>query len=391
MSSDVSTLPEPSALALAHSEKLVTLMRERIEKNGPIAFSDYMKMALYEPGLGYYQSGTYKFGQQGDFTTAPEMSPLFSYCLAKQCMPVLKADKTAAILEFGAGSGKMAGDILHYLAQENCLPSHYYILEVSADCRARQETYLKKTCGDLKCEVVWLDQLPVDFSGVILANEVLDAMPIELFCYQDNALNTVYVDADTTQFKTCLKPANDKTLNAFNEIKNDIDLTQWPNDYTSEINPLLPGWIKSLSACLKQGLVLLIDYGFSRFEYYHPDRYMGTLIGHYQHHTLTDPFYLPGLMDLTAHVDFTAVVQAATTNGFDLEGYCTQAQFLLNQDITGLLETITAPTARLKANSAIKLLTLPNEMGDLFKVMGLSKGIDIDITGFDQGDISYKL
>jgi len=379
----ITSLPTPPPDALAHSHQFLRYLIAHIQKNnGSLSFADYMDLARY------YISGTQKFNVGGDFTTAPEISPLFSQCIARQCEQIfpLIADQ-ADILEFGAGTGRMAADILNYLATENVLPRHYYILELSAELKKRQEQTIATICPDLLPKVQWLKNLPVEFSGVILANEVLDAMSVHRFHITNNQIYTL----DVTEKNGLLK---DHLLST--KIKALLDLfvsQEWPETYTSEINLNIQPWIKSLSACLKQGAILLIDYGFSKPEYYHPQRTQGTLMCHYQHQAHTDPFYYPGLQDITAHVDFSAVYQAAIATGLEILGYTQQASFLLGCGLIELLQKqhILSEKEKAKQNHAINLLTSPAEMGEIFKVMMLGKKIDEACMGFSLSDRQDRL
>lgn len=327
-----SHLPLPSQELQQHSQQLITHICQRIALQGRISFADYMQMALYEPGLGYYSAGMQKFGVGGDFITAPEISPLFAQCLAQQIQSVATQLGNSDILEIGAGSGQLAVDLLATLATNNALPAHYYILELSAELRDRQQQKLAALIPQYLDRITWCDHLPTNLHGVIIANEVIDAMPIRRFCYHDNQLFECYVTCDNQQLNEVLAPPGAELTAAFNHLA--IETTT--QDYTSEINLLLPGWLASLGDSMISGLVLLIDYGFPCREYYHPDRSMGTLMCHYQHRAHSDPYFWPGLQDITAHVDFTAVAEAAVAAGFTVSGYTTQANFLLNCGLTDL-------------------------------------------------------
>jgi SAM-dependent MidA family methyltransferase len=352
------TLPRPSDDALAHSERLQQIIKTRLEKDHWITFADYMRMALYEPGLGYYSAGAKKFGASGDFVTAPIISPLFSQCLANFC---IKNFPQKNILELGAGTGVMAKDILLFLEKKHQLPENYFILEVSADLRQKQQHYLQHHIPHLYTMITWLDTLPENFEGIILANEVLDAMPVNLFHYQHNQLFEVGVGVNPNQFVYDEKPADDALLHAVTALSlNNTD------NYLSEINLQLPAFLTSLSYCLQKGFIVFIDYGFTEETYYHPQRSEGTLMCHYRHYAHTNPFLYPGLQDITAHVDFTALAKAAEANGLEVDYFANQARFLLEN---GLLELATAPD--LATAQQINTLTAPHEMGELFKVMVL--------------------
>jgi SAM-dependent MidA family methyltransferase len=384
------TLPAPSPLAKAHTELLRSRIVQKIQQEGPIPFSEFMGMALYEPGLGYYSAGARKFGPDGDFVTAPEISPLFSRCLAKQCAQVLAEIPGGSILEFGAGSGVMARDILLWLRAQNSLPEHYFILEVSADLRDRQKTLLAELEPSLFNRVVWLDNLSEAFSGVILANEVLDAMPVTKF-FVDQDIREFYVDYCDNEFAWCLREIKNpgliekiKALPIFATAESVVSEVTQPfseGAYESEINTLLAPWIKSLSDILIKGACFIVDYGFPAHEYYHPDRNRGTIMCHYQHRAHDNPLIHVGIQDITAHVDFTAIAEAASETGFCVEGFATQAAFLMN---CGLMEFYPAEDAleQYRVSQEIKKLTLPSEMGELFKVMALTKNFSSDLLGF---------
>ena len=379
-------LPTPTPEMLAHSKQLTAVICNEIAASGSIPFRRYMELALYAPGLGYYSAGSKKLGAQGDFVTAPEISPLFSRSLAIQCEQILKIVSQGNILEFGAGSGAMAADLLLELEQRQCLPEYYYILEISADLRQRQQTLLKQRLPRFYSQIVWLDQLPAKpFNGVILANEVLDAMPIQRLQITSEQLNEYHVSYEKEQFTWQLQPIKQPELS---KDITDYNIELFHDYYDVEINPLLPHWIQSLNKCLDQGAVFIIDYGFPRHEYYHPDRYQGTLMCHYQQRSHTNPLILTGLQDITAHVDFTAVAEAAIKNQFKVAGFTNQAAFLLSLGLLNLAELqlhTSDQRQRLLINQQIQKLTSPAEMGELFKVMALTKNLaNIQLLGFSR-------
>lgn len=379
------SIPPPSLPAQQLSRELCTFIAQKAAQNGPLSFAEYMQLALYHPTLGYYNNGSQKFGESGDFITAPEISPLFGQCLAAQIEPVLTALNATDILEFGAGSGQLASDILLALEERNRLPQHYYILELSAELQNRQREKIISLVPQMQGRVIWLERLPENFQGIIIANEVLDAMPVERFCFQNQAWWEYVVDYKEEKFKEKLVPAREALVKPNYPIS-------LPEGYHSEINLLLSGWLESLSVCQTRGLVLLIDYGFPRQEYYHPDRSMGTLMCHYQHLSHTDPYFWPGLQDITAHVDFTAVAESAVAAGFKLAGYTTQAHFLLSCGLTELAaKQPTSVKESWAQNQAIKKLVLPQEMGELFKVMALTKEFSMPLLGFELKDMREKL
>jgi SAM-dependent MidA family methyltransferase len=380
-------LPAPSADALAHSQRVAAHLRSLIgDAGGWIPFSRFMEAALYAPGLGYYAAGANKFGAAGDFVTAPEMTPLFGRTLAHAIAPVL-VETGGSVLELGAGSGRLAVDVLGELQRIGALPARYALLEVSADLRQRQQDTIARELPQLRDRVQWLDTLPATFSGVILGNEVLDALPVEWVHWTDAGPRVRGVIVEHEQFAWQDRPIADPVLRARAEA-----LSPTP-DYLSEINLAADALLASLATALQRGLLLLIDYGFSAAEYYHPQRHMGTLRAHYRHHALDDPFHLPGLTDLTAHVDFSAVARAGMAAGFTLAGYATQANFLLNSGLTELLAQTSAEDAAawLPQANAVQRLVSPAEMGELFKVIALTKGNVPPLTGFARGDRQHTL
>ncbi len=409
-SSNISNLPICSEIALTHSRKLQAVIREAIAaSDGWIPFARYMELALYYPGLGYYNGGAVKLGAGGDFVTAPEISALFGYTLARQVEQiseqVVKHRGQADILEIGAGSGKLARDILHELDHLDCLPQHYYILEVSAELRERQQQFLIAQVPHLMPRVIWLDQLPEQFCGTILANEVIDAMPVHLVEWQGDAVRergVVWQEArelaqqeSDGQFAWESRPiVNDGLKQVADVLARQINpQCDRDFDYCSEINPVAGYFIRSLAGILQQGAVILIDYGFGRGEYYHPQRNQGTLMCHYRHHAHGDPFYLPGLQDITSHVDFSALYDAAEEAGLPLVGYTTQAHFLLNCGITETLARTPAEAVQdyLPLANQLQKLVSPAEMGELFKVMAFGKALDLPLHGFVSGDKSRML
>jgi SAM-dependent MidA family methyltransferase len=380
-------LPAPSADALAHSHRVTAHLASLIDlADGWIPFSRFMEAALYAPGLGYYAAGAMKFGTAGDFVTAPELTPLFGRSLAHAIAPAL-AETGGEVLELGAGSGRLAVDMLGELERIDALPSRYCILEVSADLRQRQQATLARERPQLARRVQWLDALPAHFSGVILGNEVLDALPVELVHWTATGPLIRGVAREGEAFVWQERPITDPTLRARAETLN------LAPGYVSEINLAADGLIASLAQCLARGLILMIDYGFGESEYYHPQRHMGTLRAHYRHHALDDPFYLPGLCDLTAHVDFSAVTRAGEAAGLTLAGYASQAGFLLNSGLAGLLMDLSpaGAAAYLPQANAVQRLVSPAEMGELFKVIALSKGVETPLAGFSRGDRRHSL
>ncbi|MCI0505864.1 MAG: SAM-dependent methyltransferase [Gammaproteobacteria bacterium] len=386
-------LPVPDEDAQRHSRQLIRLLGNEIEEQGGrISFERYMSLALTAPGLGYYVAGNQKLGARGDFVTAPEISSLYSRCLARQCAQVLThlaSSGEAGILEFGAGSGIMAADILLELERLDTLPSRYSILEVSGELKHRQKQTLQQKAAHLMDRVHWLDSLPPPgFRGVILANEVLDALPVHLFFKENDRLGEFYVAWNGERFIWEKGDFSNKPVAArVNELSRSL-----PDSYRSEINLAMDAWIASVAGIIGQAVVLIIDYGFPHHEYYHPQRDRGTLMCHYRHRSHGDPFVYPGLQDITAHVDFTAVAEAAHAAGLQVAGYTTQAMFLLANGLENMPQSIDVNDPEfLRLARQIKILTMPGEMGELFKVIALNKGCDLFLQGFYLQDLRGRL
>jgi SAM-dependent MidA family methyltransferase len=380
--SSIDPLPEPDQEARGRSRELVSKIRRAIDAaGGSIGFHTYMNMALYDPRLGYYHAPRRIFGKGGDFVTAPEVSPLFAHCVARPCARVLK-HLGGDILEFGAGSGTLAAELLLTLEKLDALPQRYYILELSAALRQRQAQYVQKRAPELFNRVSWLEALPQPgFKGVILANEVLDAMPMTCFALRENTLFERRATFDQESLIWIEQPA-DASLRARIEAIIAVLPTPLPDGYRSELNPALSAWMRSLAGPLHQALLLIIDYGYPRSEYYHAQRSCGTLLCHYQHRAHDNPFFYPGLQDISANVDFSAVAEASAAAGFDLLKYTTQAQFLLSSDLDNLFASAANECERWRLAQEVKRLTLPGEMGDRFQVMALGRGIESRQLGF---------
>ena len=404
-------LPTPDALALAHARRLMDLIDRHIDADGPLDFASFMQLALYAPGLGYYMAGAQKFGKAGDFITAPELGPLFGQSLAVQLTEIIANGVEATVLEVGAGSGALAASLLPEIARR--LPTdsvpQYLILEPSAELQKRQQAHLKSTLDEtIFGQLAWLDALPTDFNGVIIANEVIDAMPVTRFrtseSVQSNALlKQLAVDRKRDE-RVDPSPQNPgyflTPVDASAELRSAVSTLEdsigpLPAGYTSEINLLVEPWLRSLHACMNHGVVLLIDYGYPEREYYLPERDTGTLACYYQHRAHDEPLIYPGLQDITAHVDFSQVARAGHNAGFELLGYGSQAQFLLANDLSELAataaETLNREVDLITLNKSIKTLTLPGEMGERFQVMAFGKGYDLGLRGFRSHDLSHRL
>lgn len=373
---------------------LIALIRVTIEEaGGYITFAEYMSLALYAPELGYYVNNCEKLGPGGDFVTAPEISPLFSRCLAEQCDRVLQSLGGGDILELGAGTGRMAAEILTELERRQNLPTHYFILELSAELKARQQDTLSRHCPALVDRVRWLDSLPeIPLTGVILANEVVDAMPVHLFRLEgEQAFERVVVWRDG-QFAWELVPAQMPALKqALDHIQSLLPAQTLAQGYESEVSLYAPAWIASLQEILARGMLFVIDYGFVEAEYYHPERGEGTLMCHYRHRAHPDPLTLTGQQDITAHVNFSQIAKAGVEAGFSLAGFTTQGHFLVGSGILSQLEQRQDVLQRFAQNQQVKQLLLPHEMGEFFKVLALAKELSIELPSFRLGDWRYRL
>lgn len=355
-------------------------------QGGWIPFSRFMELALYAPGLGYYTAGARKFGASGDFVTAPEISALFGRSLARQVAEIMKYS-APHVLELGAGSGKLAGDLLLELERQGNLPQSYSILEVSADLRERQQALLQQRAPHLLDRVRWLSDLPDSISGAVIGNEVLDALPVHLVHWNENLIAERGVIAEAENFMWQDRPVQIPAL------LQAAQCIRAPDEYLSEISLAARGLTHSLCERLVRGVLLFVDYGFGAGEYYHPQRTRGTLMCHYRHQAHDDPFFLVGLQDITAHVDFSAIAASAADGGAHLLGYTSQAYFLINCGITELLQEV-APENTLQylpLSSQVQKLTSPTEMGELFKVIALGKDVEIPLCGFSHGDLSRLL
>ena len=358
---------------------MALLAREIEEAGGVLDFQRYMELALYAPGLGYYVAGAAKLGPAGDFVTAPEISPLFGRALAQPGAQVMAAlGDEADILEFGAGSGRMAAQILAGLEALGRLPRRYLILEPSPDLQQRQGRTLAEQVPHLAHKVSWLSRMPEGFRGLMVANEVLDAMPVACFRKRNGGTQALGVTLEGGRLRPRWRPADDRLALAVHTIEREVGPLE--EGYRSEVNLQLRPWLSALAQSLEQGVILLIDYGHERSAYYHPQRHMGTLRCHYRHQVVDDPLCLPGLMDITAHVDFSAVADAATWAGLTLLGYDNQANFLLGCGIDRLMEA--ADEDPLSLAQGLKRLLLPNAMGESFKALALGKGWSEPLVGF---------
>jgi SAM-dependent MidA family methyltransferase len=373
-------LPQPSNDQMEHSIQLIEKIIQHIDQSGGvISFQEYMQHCLYEPGLGYYTAGSTKFGAAGDFVTAPEISSLFGQCIANQAVQLFDQGLQRQILEFGAGTGKLCVDIVQRLNALDCEWSSYQILETSADLQQRQQQYLQQHLSpDDLSKIHWLSQLPENFNGLLLGNEVLDAMPVNVVV-KDQQWIELGVGFAEQRFQW-LEYSRDSE--AVRSILNIDQQNQLPQNYCTEINLNYAPWCRSVMQSCQQAVMLLIDYGYPREQYYHDARTTGTLMCFYQHRAHPDPFIFPGLQDITAFVDFDAFADAATESGFKLMGMTTQAKFLMSNGLLDLLaDSLPDELEQLALAQQVKTLTLPGEMGDKFKVVGLQTGLNLHING----------
>jgi SAM-dependent MidA family methyltransferase len=376
-----------------HAQAVEDRIRGEIEaRGGWIGFARFMELALYEPGLGYYSAGAQKLGAAGDFVTAPEVAPVFSRCVARQCAEVLTTLGGAEVLEFGAGSGAMAAAVLEELARLKTLPVRYCILDLSADLRERQQAAVAKACQQLADRVVWLDRLPKSFTGIMLANEVLDAMPVERFAIRGGGVNALGVTWQLGRLEWSETRASSELETAVRAIERDIG-SSLPDGFVSEVNLTLAPWYRGVAGALTRGVVLAIDYGLPRREYYAAERHTGTMLCHYRHRFHDDPFARPGLQDIGAWVDFSAAAGAAQAAGLEVAGFATQAHFLIGCGIGEFLGEVSNLdlVQRLNLSRQAMLLTLPGEMGERFKALAVTRGYDAPLSGFSVRDLRHLL
>lgn len=379
-------------LVLSNDEKnhcagFLAFLQSEINSGGPLAFHDYMNHALYHTKWGYYRSGKIKIGEAGDFTTAPEISDLFSFCLARQCIEIRQAiGDHYSILECGAGRGTMALSILEYLSQNDRLPKHYYILELSGHMKALQKELILSKHPEWAGRVQWLSAWPQaqSFEGMVLANELFDAMPVHLFRYDGSAFLQAHVSLEDGQLSMSWPRATPVLESSLESLQ-----VNFSKGYQSEWNPSIDGWLGALASILKRGALIAMDYGFERSVYYHPDRMMGTLMCHYKHQAHTDPLLFPGCQDITSHVDFTHLSQAAKKGGWDLQGFVSQANGLINAGLMGLISSDMGASWQQK--QAMNRLVHPAEMGELFSWIGVSQGLNHQLSCFSRADRSHRL
>lgn len=393
---EANALPTPDADALTHSARVDELIRAQIAGNGgAIPFSRFMELALYAPGLGYYSAGASKFGESGDFVTAPELGPIFAACVAESVAPVFQQlGPQARFFELGGGTGAFAEVALKRLMELDALPDRYCILEPSAQLRHRQRERLQERLVPPLFELVeWLDgPFEDEWDGVLFANEVIDALPTPRFAIEAGEVYEEHVAVEGGELTRVLRPADAFLGNAVRHLERQLG-REFEHGYRSEALPQLPYWVQAVSGGMRNGAMLFVDYGYSRGEFYLPERSDGTLRAFYRHRMHAEPLLWPGLQDLTASVDFTALAEAGVAAGFDFAGYCSQASFLLGNGLAGVLERIERIAdegERMKRTQEVKRLTLPSEMGERFQVMGFEKGVEFG-AAFLVGDLSFRL
>ncbi|MCF7222143.1 class I SAM-dependent methyltransferase [Marilutibacter chinensis] len=397
----MTSLPPPDPDALAHSDRLAAHIRAEIQAaaGAAIPFSRFMELALYAPGLGYYSAGASKFGEEGDFVTAPELGPVFAACCAEALAPVMQQiGPEGLFLELGGGTGAFAEVVLKRLTELDALPDRYAILEPSAQLRERQRERLQRRLPPPLFDLVeWVDgPFPHDWQGVLFANEVIDALPTPRFAIVDGEVHEEFVVIDEVGdgrgFARITRPADAFLTSAVRHIEQRLE-RRLPDGYRAELLPQLPYWIQAVSGGMKRGAMLFVDYGYPRGEYYLPERSDGTLRAFYRQHMHADPLLWPGLQDITASVDFTALAEAGIGAGFDFAGYCSQASFLMGNGLAGVLERIERIAdegERLRRTEEVKKLTLPSAMGERFQAMGFEKDVEFG-TAFLAGDLSFRL
>ena len=387
-----SSLPAPSLEALAHSARVHARIRAEVEAaGGAIGFDRFMDLALYAPGLGYYMAGAAKFGAAGDFVTAPEISPLFARVLARQVAEVLERIPGGEVLELGAGTGALAAGLLEELEALGAPWTRYAILEPSADLRQRQRSYLCEALPALGGRVTWLDRPPRRLRGVVVANEVLDALPVRCFRKSVGGFLERRVGMDEAgDLRWVEVTADTRLAERIAELESAAG-TRWPPGYASELCERLPAWVRDLAERLERGALLFIDYGYPRREFYHPQRVRGTLLCHYRHRAHEDPFLHPGLQDISANVDFTAVAEAGHAAGLEVAGFTTQGQFLLALGVADAVTAAVGDVERFRLSQEIQRLVLPGAMGDRFHVIALTRGIAGPLSGFSLRDFTGRL
>jgi SAM-dependent MidA family methyltransferase len=376
----------------AHATRVLQRIRQAIATAGGwLPFDEYMALALYEPGLGYYSAGAHKLGQGGDFTTAPEISPLFGQCLARHCGEVLAAVDDGEVLEIGAGSARLAFDILLAMQAEGCVPRRYRILEISADLRERQRVLLTRLPAALAARVEWIDAPPTEpWQGALLANEVLDALPVQCFMWRGGPMESGAAMDAHGELVWRQRPADARLAAEIQRLRDDAG-AEWSDGYASELCTRAGPWIAEMTRAMQRGVALFIDYGLPRREYYSAARDRGTLRCHYRQRAHEDPFGHPGLQDITAWVDFTRVAEAADAARLEVLGYATQAGALLGLGIEALVAAAPDEATRIRRASEARQLLMPTEMGETFKCIALGRDCGATLGAFKHQDLRDRL
>ena len=370
---------KPDQEALNHSMLVQEHLKNKVnDHQGWLSFYDFMNFVLYKPTLGYYSTGTHKIGLGGDFTTAPEISKLFGVAIANQLLPAIRKYKKPSILEIGAGSGKLAFDIINHLNNRNVELDYYYILEISGDLKERQKRTLSQLPKGIQVKIRWLDKVPEEgIEGAVIANEVIDALPFERFKIIDNDIVQIGITFKGSQLIEKERAASPVLREAIKNIEHDIGRS-FDSGSVSEIRVDFEDWFKSINKGLKSGIALFIDYGYARKDYYSSEIDNGNMICHFQNKAHLDPYIYPGLQDISASVDFSLLADSAFNLGYQVELYCHQADFLMSADILESINSETDDEERIRMNQQIKQLFLPNIMGESFKCMLLSKECNIE-------------
>ena len=370
---------KPDQEALNHSMLVQEHLKNKVnDHQGWLSFYDFMNFVLYKPTLGYYSTGTHKIGLGGDFTTAPEISKLFGVAIANQLLPAIRKYKKPSILEIGAGSGKLAFDIINHLNNRNVELDYYYILEISGDLKERQKRTLSQLPKGIQVKIRWLDKVPEEgIEGAVIANEVIDALPFERFKIIDNDIVQIGITFKGSQLIEKERAASPALREAIKNIEHDIGRS-FDSGSVSEIRVDFEDWFKSINKGLKSGIALFIDYGYARKDYYSSEIDNGNMICHFQNKAHLDPYIYPGLQDISASVDFSLLADSAFNLGYQVELYCHQADFLMSADILESINSETDDEERIRMNQQIKQLFLPNIMGESFKCMLLSKECNIE-------------
>jgi len=388
-----SGLPEPNDKDLVKSNCVSRFIKQQIDKAGArISFRDFMQHALYEEGLGYYSSKANIIGVNGDFITAPEYGEIYANSLAKQCAIITNEIKGATILEFGAGTGALAVGILKKLKEMRCLPEHYFIIEISKNLIDHQKRKLKQDVPELASIVSWISSVPEEFTGIVIANEVADAFSFERFVRTSNEVLQVCVAKDKEKFRYDLIPANNKLCDYVVFLEKIIG-HKLDHGYLSEVSFEAQDWVKEVACKIKSGVFLILDYGIPRSEYYAPNRNQGWTRCHFMHHAHNEPLIYPGIQDITTWVDFSILSEIASDNGMKIDGFLNQSQFIINSGVEENFQNFDKLDlkAQIELSRQIKLLTLPDQMGENFKCLGLSKNFNLNTNLFKSRDRAYVL